>query len=257
MKNVSTFCLLAGLAALPASVRAQDPGQLPPSKDGMAGPGRHGPQDSLKSKAFQEGVRLRRDIAEKRRAYFDAVVAKKDEAAKKGELLAAMDRWNAFEKAQLEKAAQRFAKLPKDSSRELRHEVSRTRKAYFEAVRSKKDEAVTKAAYFSAIDKMVAYEKAHADETAARFARNPQGNRPFGPMRRPGMHRQGFGADFAPQCPRQGMSEGPMQGDASMSAGAPEGQPQAEMNMGPEDDMGPMADAGFDDLSGDFPEPQD
>lgn len=249
MKKNSALCLLAGLAALPVATFAQDstqPGPHHPKKEGRAP---RSPEDSLRVKAFQEGARLRRDVAEKRHAYFEAVADKKDEAAKKSELMAALDKLSAYQKKQLEVAAQRFAKMPKDTGRDLRRDAFKARKAYFEAVIAKKDEAAKKAAYFAALDKVVAYEKAHADEAAARFAKMPKGGR-----KGPGMRRPGFGFPNCPMYP-QGMTEGPMMAPAPM-AEAPEGQGEEELGMAPGEEMGPMADAGFG-QDNDFPEPQD
>lgn len=251
MKKNSALCLLVGLATLPVAAFAQDSAQPGPHHPGKEGRAPRGPEDSLRIKSFQEGARLRRDVSEKRRAYFEAIADKKDEAAKKSELMAALDKLNAYQKKQLEDLAQRFAKLPKDTGRDLRRESFKARKAYFEAVIAKKDEAAKKAAYFAALDKVMAYEKAHVDEAAARFAKNPKGER-----KGPGMRHPGFG--FQNQnCPKhpQGMTEGPMMGSAPM-AEAPEAQAEEEFGMGPDDGMGPMADAGFgpDD---NFPEPQD
>jgi len=258
MKKNSALCLLVGLATLPVAAFAQDSAQPGPHHPGKEGRAPRGPEDSLRVKAFQEGARLRRDAAEKRRAYFEAVAAKKNEAAKKSEIMSALDKLNAYQKKQLEEAAQRFAKMPKDTARELRREVFRTRKAYFEAVLAKKDEAAKKNAFFSAVDNLVVFEKTHIEEKAQQFAKNPQEYRKFGAMRHPGMNKRpgaDFGPQAGPQCPRQGMTEGQMMGSFSM-AEASQGQPEEEMGMGPDNDMGPMADADFgpDD---NFPEPQD
>ena len=254
MKKNSALCLLVGLATLPVAAFAQDSAQPGPHHPGKEGRAPRGPEDSLRIKSFQEGARLRRDISEKRRAYFEAISDKKDEAAKKSELMTALDKLNAYQKKQLEEIAQRFAKMPKDTGRDLRRESFKARKAYFEAVIAKKDEASKKAAYFAALDKVVAYEKAHVDEAAARFAKNPKGEHKGPGMRHPG--REGFGFQ-GQNCPKhsQGMTEGPMMSPAPM-AEAPEGQAEEEFAMGPENDMGPMADADFG-ADDNFPEPQD
>lgn len=274
MKKNSALCLLAGLAILPVATFAQDSAQPGPHHPGKEGRALRGPEDSLRVKAFQEGARLRRDVAEKRHAYFEAVAAKKDEAAKKSELMAAMDKLSAYQKKQLLETALRLAKQPKDTARELRREVFKARKAYFEAVAAKKDESAKKDAFFAALDKMVAYEKAHVDEAAARFAKGPKDG-PKPGMRRRGPHQgEGFGpGGMGMNClPRNGME--PMQaGPQSMAPQAPEHnrpegamaqgqQPEGAMDMGPDDDtMGPMADASEgpedDGPDGAFPEPQD
>lgn len=262
MKKNAALCLLAGLAALPIAAFAQDSVQPGPHHLGKEGRAPRSPEDSLRVKAFQEGARLRRDVSEKRRAYFEAVATKKDEAAKKKELMTALDKLNAYQKQQLEEIAQRFAKMPKDTGRDLRRETFKARKAYFEAVVAKKDEAAKKAAYFAALDKVVAYEKAHADEAAAHFAKEPKGARRPGRMYRPGAMRGGFGpGSMGMDCPpRQGM-QGPraeaFQGQGmDMSAEGPD----AEPGFAPDDDMGPLAadfDSRDDGLDDSFPEPQD
>ncbi len=215
MKKLSILCLLAGLAIVPASYAKSHGQDARPE-----GPGAQGP-DSLQMKEMQQMAELRRDVAQKRQAYFDAVANKKDESSKKAELQQALNKLRAQQDRQLEAAAQRFAKMPRDTARELRRDVARTRMDYFKAVADKKDVEAKKSAYFDALDQQTAYAKSHAEADAEHFAKAPESGKDGKHMRRPGP---------------QGMT-GPQEQ-------APQGQPQANAGMPP--CPGPMMADGHD-----------
>ncbi len=110
MKKSSVLFFLVALA-LPGLSMAHDSTARCPKH------ARHHPaMDSAQKQLMRQGMELRRQSFEARKAYFDAYAAGKDADVRKAELIAALDKLHAFEKANLEAQAKFFASLPKDST---------------------------------------------------------------------------------------------------------------------------------------------
>jgi hypothetical protein len=110
MKKSSVLFALVALA-LPGLSMAQDSTAQCPKHS------KHHPaMDSTQKQLMKEGMELRRQSFDARKAYFDAYAAGKDAEVRKAELIAVLDRLHAFEKANLEAQAKFFASLPKDST---------------------------------------------------------------------------------------------------------------------------------------------
>lgn len=105
--------LLSILAGLGTAAMAQEEGRKPPPPHHGAP---HGPckddSASAECKTMREGMELRKAEWKARGAYFKAVKDKKDESARKADLLSAMDKLHAFEKAHVEDMAKAMASRP-------------------------------------------------------------------------------------------------------------------------------------------------
>lgn len=108
--------MLTLLAVLGSGAALAEDGKKPPAKPDQKSERPMPPckGDSAQCKLMREGMDLRHAEMKARHAYAKAVAENKDQAARKGELIAAMDKLFAFEKAHVDDMAKAMAAREKD-----------------------------------------------------------------------------------------------------------------------------------------------
>lgn len=109
------FLMLTLIAALGSGAALAEDGKKPPAKpDQKCERPMPCKGDSAQCKLMREGMDLRHAERKARHAYAKAVADNKDQAARKNELLAAMDKLFAFEKSHVDDMAKAMAAREKD-----------------------------------------------------------------------------------------------------------------------------------------------